>query len=85
VGKRHRRRSGVVLRFLGYDPDWFTRTLGLLLIVAGCETGWGGELYLRGLWLFSAWLVGFVLLWLGFLLVIEPGSGKPGRHRHSQR
>lgn len=70
---------------LGCDPSWFTRTLGVLLVVAGCETAWGAELALRGKLYALAWLLAFLLLWLGFLLVIEPGSRKPGQHRHSQR
>jgi hypothetical protein len=70
---------------LGYDPDWFTRTLGVLLVVAAGETAWGAELALAGNLNLLAWAVALFVAWLGFLLVIEPGSVKPGRHRHSVR
>lgn len=85
MGKRHRRRSGLVLRVLGYEPDWFTRTLGALLVVAAGETAWGTELVLRGSLNLLGWLVALFVAWLGFLLVIEPGSGQRGHHRHSRK
>jgi hypothetical protein len=61
-----------VLRVLGYDPSWFTRTLGVLAVVAAAETGWAAEMYLSGRLNLLAWLVAFILLILGFLLVGEP-------------
>lgn len=74
-----------MLRVLGCDPSWFTRTLGALLVVAAGELAWGGELYLSGRANLLAWVAALAVGSLGLLLVGEQGSGERTRNRHRRR